>query len=419
MADVLNVDVAVVGAGPAGLAAGACAAEGSARVVLVDQSSHLGGQIWRHRERPELPRAARAWLDRFEASRARYLSRTTVADASPGRLMVVTPEGQLTIHAKSTVLATGARELFLPFPGWTLPNVFGVGGLQALVKSGLRVQGKRVVIAGSGPLVLPVAATMAAHGAHVVAVCEQARRRDVVAFGAGLWKSPAKLWAAATYRRAFRGAPFRTGTWVERAEGVRQVERVTLTDGRRRWTVNCDLLATACGLVPNVELGIALGCRTEGGALVVDDAQRTSMASVYAAGECTGVGGEDLALLEGEIVGLAVTGRPTAPLRRARDRARQLVGRMERAFAPRAELLRRADAGTLVCRCEDVRLGDLNSDWSGREAKLATRAGMGACQGRVCGAALERLFDWAPGTVRPPIAPVRVDALAVGGDSMA
>ena len=416
MADALRVDVAVVGAGPTGLAAAARAAESGARVVVVDQSSHLGGQIWRHRERAELWAAARAWMDRFEASNARYLPRATVADACGGRLMVVTSEGPLTIHAAATVLATGARELFLPFPGWTLPNVFGVGGLQALIKSGLSVQGKRVVIAGTGPLIFPVAATVAAHGARLAAVCEQARRRDVFAFGAGLWNSPAKLWAAATYRRAFRSVPFRMGTWVERAEGARQVERATLTDGGRRWTVECDLLATACGLVPNVELGIALGCRIAGGMLVVDDAQRTSVPNVYAAGECVGVGGVDLALLEGEIAGLAAAGQPSNRLHRARDRARAMVARLDRAFAPRAELISRADADTVVCRCEDVRVGDLNPDWSGREAKLATRVGMGACQGRVCGTALERMYDWAPGTVRPPIAPVCVDALAAGGD---
>ncbi len=406
-----RVDVAVVGAGPAGLAAAACAAESGARVVVVDQSAHLGGQIWRHRTRSELSAEARRWLDRFDASNAEYIGRATVAEAVAGRVTVATETGALAIHAPAIVLATGARELFLPFPGWTLPNVFGVGGLQALIKNGLSVWGRRIAIAGSGPLLLPVAATAAAHGARLAAVCEQAPARRVLAFGAGLWRSPRRWWEAARYRRGFAGTRFRTGTWVERADGARQVERATLTDGRRRWTVECDVLATACGLVPNVEVGIALGCRVALGALVVDDAQGTSVAGVFAAGECAGVGGEELALLEGEIAGLAAVGRPTAARHAARDRARALVPRLARAFAPRAELLNRADAGTVVCRCEDVSMGALNPDWNGREAKLATRAGMGACQGRVCGPALERLFGWAPGAVRPPIGPVRVDAL--------
>lgn len=419
MPDVRTVDVAVVGAGPAGLSAAVRAAGGGARVLVLDQSSHLGGQIWRHRERATLAGPARAWLARFEAAGAGYLPQATVADASPGRLFAVTPAGPVTIHARSIVLATGARELFLPFPGWTLPNVFGVGGLQALIKSGLDVRGKRVVIAGSGPLVFPVAATAAEHGAQVVAVCEQAPRGAVLAFGAGLWRAPSKLVAALRYRSAFRSAAFSTGTWVARADGKGRVERVTLTDGRRQRTMDCDLLATACGLIPNVELGAALGCRVVNGALLVDEAQRTSVPSVFAAGECTGVGGEDLALAEGAIAGLAAAGRPWRALRRGRDRARGMVRRMERAFAPRAELLRRAEADTVVCRCEDVRLRDLDAGWDGRQAKLASRAGMGACQGRVCGAALARMYQWAPPGVRAPLSPVPVLALAALDDDVA
>lgn len=410
------VSVAVVGAGPAGLAAVTAAANAGARAIVVDQAPLPGGQIWRHRDRATLPATARDRLARFEASRAEYLPGATVCDAAPGRLGVVTERGPVVIEAATIVLATGARELFLPFPGWTLPNVFGVGGLQALVKAGLNVAGKRVVIAGSGPLVLPVAATMSGHGAELVAVCEQADAGRVAAFGAGLWRSPSKLVDAARYRAAFRGTPLRTGRWIARADGGRTVERVTLTDGRRSWTLACDLVATAAGLVPNVELGLALGCRAVGGALVVDDAQRTSVPSVFAAGECTGVGGEELAILEGEIAGLAAAGRAASVLYPARDRARGIVARMARAFAPRRELFARPDAGTVVCRCEDVRLGQLEAGWGARQAKLATRAGMGACQGRVCGAALERMFDWGPGAVRPPISPARVGDLAALSD---
>jgi D-hydroxyproline dehydrogenase subunit alpha len=412
----LAVAVAVVGAGPAGLAAATRAAESGARVLVVDQASHTGGQIWRHSDRTTLPAGARRWIERFEASGAEYLAATTVSDAAPRRLSIVTPRGPLLVEADAIVLATGARELFLPFPGWALPNVFGVGGLQALIKAGLAVAGKRIVIAGTGPLLLPVAATAAAHDARVEAVCEQARLRRVAAFGTGLWRSPSKLADAARYRAAFRGTRFRTGCWIARAEGASVVERVTLTDGRRSWKVDCELVGAAGGLVPNVELGTAIGCRVANGALVVDDAQRTSEPTVFAAGECTGVGGEALALLEGEIAGLAAAGRSSAALYRARDRAGAIVGRIARAFAPRAELFARPTAETVVCRCEDVRLGQLDPEWGARQAKLATRAGMGPCQGRVCGAALERMFGWAAPGVRPPVAPTRVDDLAALSD---
>ncbi|OYV74130.1 MAG: hypothetical protein B7Z72_00880 [Gemmatimonadetes bacterium 21-71-4] len=407
-----KVRVAVVGAGPAGLAAATAAAAGGASVLVVDQASHAGGQIWRHRDRSSLPEGARTRLARFEVSGAEHLPGATVVDAEPGRLGVVTNLGPLAIEADAIVLATGARELFLPFPGWTLPNVFGVGGLQALIKAGLNVAGKRVVIAGSGPLLLPVAATVATHGAALVALCEQAEAWRVAAFGAGLWRSPSKFAEAARYRAAFRGTRFRTGCWIARADGGAAVGEVTLTDGRRSWRERCDLVATAAGLVPNVELGAAVGCRIADGALAVDDAQATSVPGVFAAGECTGVGGEELAILEGEIAGLAAIGRATAALHPPRDRARRVVGRIARAFAPRPELLGRPDPDTVVCRCEDVRFEQLVAAWGAREAKLATRAGMGACQGRVCGAALERLFGWPPAAVRPPLSPARVADLA-------
>lgn len=411
MSDRRSVDVAVVGAGPAGLSAAAHAAEAGARVAVVDQSWHAGGQIWRHRDRVELPHEARALLARFEASGAEYISGASVLDARAGLLSLLAPRGSLALTAGAVVLATGARERFLPFPGWTLPNVFGVGGLQALVKSGLSVDGKRVVLSGSGPLLFPVAATLAQHGAELVAVCEQAPRGRVMRFAASLWREPAKLPQAARYRFAFRHVAFRMGTWIERAEGEGLVQRAILTDGTRRWTVDCDMVGAACGLIPSVEVGMAMGCDIVNGAVAVDARQQTSVAGVYAAGECTGVAGEDAAILEGAIAGLSAVGRPAEALSARRARGRTFAVRLAAAFAPRPELRGRADAATIVCRCEDVRLGELQADWGARQAKLASRAGMGACQGRVCGAALEHLFGWEPPRVRPPLVPVPVSEL--------
>ena len=408
------VDVAVVGAGPAGLAAAVHAAEAGARVVVVDQSWHLGGQIWRHRDPTGLPATARQWIAQFRACGADYLPNTAVSMAKAGELSLIGPQGTMALRARSLVLATGARELFLPFPGWTLPNVFGVGGLQALIKSGLDVRGKRVVIAGTGPLLFPVAATVVAGGADLLAVCEQADRRRSFAFAASLWRSPAKLADAVSYRAAFRRTPVHAGTWIERAEGRDCLERVTLTDGRRRWTVECDLLATACGLIPNVEVGMAIGCSVSGGALVVDSRQCTSVAGVFAAGECTGVAGEDAALIEGTIAGRASAGSDTSAWSRRGAAGRAFAGRMRTAFAPRPELSARADATTVICRCEDVRFADLNPAWGARQAKLATRAGMGPCQGRVCGAALQQMFGWEPPQVRSPLIPVPAISLSEG-----
>jgi D-hydroxyproline dehydrogenase subunit alpha len=401
-----RVDVAVIGAGPAGLAAATSAAAGGARVVVVDQSHHLGGQIWRHRDRARLKPGARRVLERFERSGAEHVAATAVVAAVPGALTLAGPRGSWELAARTIVLATGARELLLPFPGWTLPNVFGVGGAQALIKGGLPVRGRRVVVAGTGPLLFPVAATMAAGGARVAAVCEQAPARRLAAFGWSLWRAPGKLVSAAGYRWRFRGTRFRAGTWVERADGDGRVEAVTLTDGARRWTVACDLLATSSGLIPNVEVGVVIGCALTHGALAVDERQQTSVAGVFAAGECTGVAGERAALVEGIVAGRAAVGLDVSGWMPRLRRERAFGRRLDAAFAPRRELSARAAPETIVCRCEDVRLADMQQAWGARQAKLATRVGMGACQGRVCGAALQYLWGWEAPAVRPPVFPV-------------
>jgi NADPH-dependent 2,4-dienoyl-CoA reductase/sulfur reductase-like enzyme len=312
------------------------------------------------------------------------------------------------VEAARVVLATGARERFLPFPGWTLPGVVGVGGAQALLKAGSDVAGKRAVVAGTGPLLLPVAASLARAGARVALVAEQAGRAAVTRFAATLWRRPGLLLQAARYRAAFAGTPYATGTWVTNVEGDRRVQRVTVTDGRGARTLDCDLLCVGYGLVPSTELARLAGCAVAGGAVVVDARQETSVPGIHCAGEPTGIGGAELAVVEGRIAGLAAAGRDdeAAALRPARDRLRAAAAAMERAFAPRAELRATCTADTIVCRCEDVPLGALDPSWTPRQAKLYTRAGMGPCQGRVCGAALDFLLGWPADTVRPPVEPI-------------
>lgn len=421
MMDPLVADLVVVGLGPAGVAAVVRAVDSGARVVALDDGLGPGGQIWRHREGSAgaLPASARHWTSRLlalPASHCRILHRTTVVDApAPGMLVAVRGDEPLRIQAPATILATGARERFLPFPGWTLPGVLGVGGAQALVKSGAVVADLRVVVAGSGPLLLPVAATWARAGARVVCVAEQAPLGSVARFAAALAAHPGKIREAIAYRAAFAASPYRLGTWVSEARATTDGTLVvTLSDGGRRRDLTCDVLACGFGLLPNLELARLLGCRVDGGAVAVDDQQRTSVAGVFAAGEACGVGGADLALVEGEIAACAAMGKPEGPGRvlvARRTRLRCFARRLESTFALRDEVRSLARPDTLVCRCEDVALGRLHPEWTPRQAKLYTRLGMGSCQGRVCGAALETIFGWPPDTVRPPLYPVRLDAL--------
>ena len=404
-AQTLRCDVVVVGGGPAGIAAATRAAEHGARVVIIDSGPALGGQIWRHRELATLPETARRWLGCLQAAGAQSLLQATVVDGRIDRgLTVVGPRGTTRVIAPQIILATGARELFLPYPGWTLPNVMGIGGAQAMLKGGLDVRGMRVILAGSGPLMLPVASAMRRAGARLVTVAEQASAQALGAFALGLWSEPAKLLLGARYRAAIPMRAHRTGTWIARADGTDRVEAVTLTTGSRRWVEQCDLLCCGYGLIPATELARLLGCGIEYGEVTVDAMQRTTVRDVFSAGESTGIAGDASAIAEGQIAGLASVSAPIpADLQRQQQKGRQFARRLRETFRLRDELKTLASPDTLVCRCEDVRFGQLDSAWTGRQAKLYTRVGMGPCQGAVCGPALEHLLGWPPGSVRPPL----------------
>jgi NAD(P)H-nitrite reductase large subunit len=156
-----------------------------------------------------------------------------------------------------------------------------------------------------------------------------------------------------------------------------------------------------------------LNCECTSAGIRVNAFQKTSQEDIYCAGECTGIGGVELSLLEGEIAGHAATGRSelAARLFRKRAKARQFAAALEHAFAPRHELKKLPRPETIVCRCEDVTWQRLQSMPSWRTAKLYTRCGMGPCQGRVCGPILEFLLGLHPESIRPPVFPERIGTL--------
>jgi NADPH-dependent 2,4-dienoyl-CoA reductase/sulfur reductase-like enzyme len=317
------------------------------------------------------------------------------------------------------ILATGARERFLPFPGWTLPGVMGAGGLQAMVKAGLDPRDKRVVVAGSGPLLLAAASSLTDAGARIAGIYEQARFAQLAGFGLTLLAQPGKLAEGARYRLKTLRAAYRLNSWVVRAEGQGRVECVTLTDGRKEWTHACDWLACGFHLVPNLELPRLLGCHVTGGYVAVDGLQQSSVPGVACVGELTSIGGLDKALVEGQIAGWAAAGRESEArtLWAHRQRLQRFSQRMDRTFAPREELRMLASGETHICRCEDVTHAELKGRASWREAKLHTRCGMGACQGRVCGTAAEFLFGWEISGGRPPVFPARVSTVAASAET--
>lgn len=407
-------DVLVIGAGPAGIAAAVTAAEHGVRVGVVDDNPAPGGQIWRG-ERVNGDSPAASWLKKMDRTNVESLCGTRVVD-QPGTnvLRAETSEGFVDLGYGKLILATGAREVFLPFPGWTLPNVTGAGALQALVKSGLPIQGRRIVVAGSGPLLLAVAAYLREHGAEIVMICEQASRRSLAWFGLGLLSQPQKVTQGFSLRKKLKGIAFVPGSWPVAAMGDGVLKEVFIARGKRIEKISCDYLACGFHLVPNVELPVLLGCRLREGYVAVDDLQRTSVADVFCAGEPTGIGGVELALTEGQIAGLAAAGREGQAREQIRlcTKQRHFARALDRTFATRPELKQLPLADTIVCRCEDVTHGRLKQFDSWKYAKLQTRCGMGPCQGRVCGPAAKFLFGWQLESIRPPVFPTFVSNLA-------
>ncbi|MEU2223519.1 NAD(P)/FAD-dependent oxidoreductase [Streptomyces sp. NPDC018347] len=455
--------LAVVGAGPAGLAAALAAAARGVRVVLVDDAARAGGQFHRQpaaalgARRPRAPRhGERAWerlragLDRHRAAgRITHLAEHHVWCVARGpasgafavhALRGPAEEEGVTVRADAVLLATGGFERVLPFPGWTLPGVVTAGGAQAMLKGGLVLPGRTAVVAGTGPLLLPVATGLAAAGARVAALVESAGPAALprrVSALAALAAQPGKLaegagYAARLLRHGVRVLPRHT---VVAAHGTDRVMAVTVAalgrDGHPRpgtaRRLRCDTLAVGHGLLPHTDLAEALGCALSGTAVRVDDEQRTDVPGVWAAGESTGVGGAAAAFAEGHVAGCSAAARlsGTAPdprgwaaAARARDRAREFAAVLDAVYAPPAGWADRLPDDTVVCRCEEVTAGEVRDAVAlgagdARTVKLLTRAGMGWCQGRMCGPAVAGLTGCPPGAGRRPFArPVPLGVLA-------
>lgn len=500
-ADTAQPSVAVIGAGPAGLAAAVHAAEQGAVTTLIDSGARLGGQYWRHQK------AGVDGLSDVDGSGG--LSGTgglhhdvAIYQDLRRRLEALVAARRLTVHLEHqvwslqadesgcsiaavdrrdphrpvetrmrvavVVLAVGAYDRQIPFPGWDLPGVLTVGGAQALLKGSGVAVGPRVLVSGTGPFLLPVATALADHGAEVVGVHEANRALGWLRRLPAAVAQPAKLREAGGYALglARHRIPLRTSSVVVAAHGHDRLEAVTVArldragrvrDGTRR-RVAVDVLAVGYGFTIQSELPLQAGCAlaaTADGTLAVttDSTQQTSNPRVYAAGETTGIGGAQLAVAEGVIAGVCAaraagrsaeqpgvparpgpavepdspvkTGRVIEAAIRTRDGLRRFAAAMHAVYPVPGFWLDTLEPSTVVCRCEEVSVAEIDAAIGdgardARTVKLLSRSGMGWCQGRECGYATScltasrtgRPLDLASGAHRPVAAPIPLGLLA-------
>ena len=459
----------VVGAGPAGMGAAIEAARAGLHVSVLDENARPGGQIYRQfdpRFRVTAPRVlgrdfrrGQALLAEFTAlgSSVEYLPESLVWGLFPEREVAFVQHGESrTIAYDRLLIALGAYDRPVPFPGWTLPGVLTAGGAQRLVKTQRVLPGDRIVLVGTGPLQLALAHQILAAGGQVAAVVEAGGfgawcRLAHGAFGHWPLMADACRYLANLVRA--RVPVFRRHVIVE-AHGKGKVEAVGIARVDEEWrpipgatrSIPADAVCVGYGFIPSVELTRLAGCEHRyepelgGWVPARADTMETSAEGVYAAGDCAGIGGSLVAVEEGRIAALAAAQalgclfasdaeRRMQPARERLRRLQRLRVGLGAIWRPRAGLHDLVKDDTVVCRCEEITFGEIrvvlaegNTDMNA--LKRMTRTGMGNCQGRYCGPALQEFIahhrQVSPATLvplnpRPPIRPVPISVLAGSG----
>lgn len=457
----MHVDLAILGAGPAGLAAATRARALGLSVTVIDEQAGPGGQIWRAVE--TLARAGRvaslgpdysagqAAVAACRASGAALVLGHQVWAIEPGWVVHTLSEGVPGhITADRLLLATGAQERPVPLPGWTLPGVLTVGAAQILLKSAGQIPDGPVWIVGSGPLPMLYASQLLASGGTIAGILDTAPRPNLLraaAYLPGALRTHDTLLKGLRLLLQRRSVPYPVIRSVASVaiEGGTSVEAIRYrTDSGEERRVEAQAVLLHDGIVPNVHVAHSLGC-----GLVWHERQHcwvpkltehfsSTVAGCFIAGDAVGIGGQKVASLQGELAAITVArdlGRiePAqadslgAPLRRRLAREQAIRPLLETLYRPRPWHRGLSD-DDIVCRCEELTAGEIRHAITEgaigpNQVKSFTRAGMGPCQGRQCGATITAMLaDHYRRTIpevglfnlRPPLKPITVGQLAYG-----
>ncbi|MGO4312848.1 FAD-dependent oxidoreductase [Pseudomonas sp. KB_15] len=417
--------VVIIGAGPAGIRAAQTLVAHGVPPVLLDEAARGGGQIYRRQ--PANFKRSPVKLYGFEARKASalhqtidklreqldYRPETLVWNAEDGALDTLQDGRAARLEFSRVIVATGATDRILPVPGWTLPGVYSLGAAQIALKFQGCAIGERVVFAGSGPLLYLVAYQYAKAGAKVVAVLDSSPFSAQARALPGLLSQPATLVKGIYYRGwlTAHGIPVHQGATLKHVEGEQRVQALIWSDAKGEHRLNCDAVAFAHGLRSETQLADLLGCEFAWNPLnrawlpQRDRAGRSSVAEVYLAGDGAGIMGADAAEMAGERAALAlledigylIPTQRTAQLEQVLERIGDFRQGLERAFAFPENWAAGIADDVMVCRCEEVRAGDIREvvregHWEINRVKAHCRVGMGRCQGRMCGAAAAEII---------------------------
>ena len=447
----------IVGAGPAGIRAAQILAQAGLRPTVIDENPSPGGQIYRqqppgfnrstrqrygfeHRKASDLHSTASHLI---ATNRVDYRPETLVWDADSENLYLSRDGRHDTVPYETVLLATGATDRVLPFPGWTLPGVYTLGGAQIALKYQGCAVGRKVVFAGTGPLMYLVAYQYCMAGVEVAAVLDTSPFPHARQALRGFAADPGLMAKGMYYmaRLRMRGVPIAHGVAAFTASGQDSVTGVQWTIGQdaqaRVQTMSCDALACGFGLRSENQLAALLGCdfifneQDCAWQARADDYGCSSKGNIYLAGDGMCIGGADMAELTGicaayrmlSALGIDHDGRHARKTAAKISRGRKIRAVIDSMFPLPERWLAEAEDGLLLCRCEEIRVGDvraiLRTDGQAglNRIKALTRVGMGRCQGRMCGSALSLLLAQEQGVSpmqierlrnQPPVKPIGI-----------